>query len=1822
MPGEGRLPAISQLVQVPLVRTVIQMKDTRDPELRQQLIESFVLTGEAELALGAVLSAIARGEGQGFFIQGHYGAGKSHLLAILELILTREETRRALAGKAGAAGAWYENIASLVAVIGQNRYLVAAISLVEHSHHEELEDIVLAALDDVLQTGVGKGLGRKTREDYVNQIRELLTERYPEALEAYLSGEKIDRKELFQPDNLALLTSLLRRLDLPYRLGYRRQEAFAELESLVTAHHLAGVVILIDELSEFLRSKPDSRSFNEDIRFLQFLGEISGRLPLWVVATLQEQIEATGAIPPEAFNKIKDRYPVRLQLTGEHIREIISRRLIRQRPEAQDHVHRLYADLTAAFGQLPFSQEEFCRLYPVHPQTVTFLESLRPLFSRHRGVVDFIHARLAGDPDRQIPALLEAPADTLLAPDLIFDHFRDRIQARPETNLYVRQVFHYFQQEIARLLPEGRDQHIGLRLVKLLILAALGATARPLTVRQLAHLLLQPITRLESALNYEYIGDLLKRLYQDGAYLGYQQGATPLEDAFYIDLQADVQLLVRRRLDYIKKSLFPGDGRVFTGLCRWLTDNRLPLANLVTTPRTPVDVFWQQTRREGLLIFTDLTDLSPAVLEELARQALTTATDFILVLGQAEAGNKQLSHLQETLLPALAGPASRAFLFWLPAAVADDWEFLTSALACQVLMAEYEADSSPTGERVRSYLAAGMEELKSRVQDVFRRAYTGGRLITGDGEELPWPTNPAYEAFKSLLEKLAAAVLSRRYPEHAKIAPRGGVLLAPLLQRVIGEFLAPGEVKGRVDAGLKMALDNFLQPLGLAKKAKDGYILQVASSRNPLVAACLESLKGGPVGLAELGLRLRKGPFGLSEIAFQLLILALLHSGLVAAYSHGRRLNLKQIGPYNFYKIEELGLVEVLPEAFQAVLAGVKLLPVSLRQGPLTHGRQQELWDYLVQFQKDMSTRLNSLGQLLETVASYPALAALPLAAARADLNRVASLVAEIKVSYSPREGLERFLVAYQADPLWEVALERTRKLQHFLEQNLNHFLFIHGYLTSTQLVLPDTPAYQDLRRQKARLIELLNSPDVFYQEEVYQQLATAFTLFQRAYTDAYLAEHRRLRSLERFQPYHALREGEAYRFLTLLSQLKQVAAPDALSLVNQLLAAALARQCPVNPEGQLALQPACSCGLALGEKDELPPPAAIQAAALEGIRAYLLALQDPLYQEKIRGFLAGLESVGKGQEATCLRRLLAVDPQDPELLAKLKPVVNRNTIGLINQALAGQVLVVERNLDDLYDLLANRVLKPEQLLDLVRQWLAGREGEQPDPATHIRVIAASRREIDGVLVAETGVPYQSRENLLYDWFAAGYQELLPLWHRHGEAGLALAVTTAWWLPGHHLEPELVARLCSLPGLAPPATTSLQELAQQVFELRAGPPELAGVLLNAARRALAEEDRLAAYWQALAPGGNPSGPELLAIIGRETLFPAILRRAAGAYLEWLSYQDGSELATALQLLEGITPGVPLQPWEGPEPAAYLEACRLATHLLHSLATLTAATPESFDAPAWEKIYTTHLGGMESLYYHLQHQLATLNLMEAFPLARLETELHQILARYSQAFQEFYNQAGSVPGMTLEQLPVKLERYRQRWRPRALYFIWLDGLRRDASEVMLAELEQAGLIQQEIARGLLWAHLPTVTATQLARLQEAGYNLRFLDASGPDQDLAALARKGNRLAPGQEEVALRLNLVDDKVHASTDDYATFLAELALGFRRRLIPLLVALPEQSLILLAGDHGYAINHNFRSGDKHKKPRYQHGECSPQEVLVPWLLLWKVANRPPGRS
>ena len=89
-----QMPKISDIIEVPSVRTVIELSTVRnsDNENIQELtnlLETFVVTDDIEKNLQIILDRIAnyQNEGMGFFLTGNFGSGKSHFLSVLSILL-------------------------------------------------------------------------------------------------------------------------------------------------------------------------------------------------------------------------------------------------------------------------------------------------------------------------------------------------------------------------------------------------------------------------------------------------------------------------------------------------------------------------------------------------------------------------------------------------------------------------------------------------------------------------------------------------------------------------------------------------------------------------------------------------------------------------------------------------------------------------------------------------------------------------------------------------------------------------------------------------------------------------------------------------------------------------------------------------------------------------------------------------------------------------------------------------------------------------------------------------------------------------------------------------------------------------------------------------------------------------------------------------------------------------------------------------------------------------------------------------------------------------------------------------------------------------------------------------------------------------------------------------------------------------------------------------------------------------------------------------------------------------------------------------------
>jgi energy-coupling factor transporter ATP-binding protein EcfA2 len=80
-------------VDVPEIKTVIQLGDLKDDELRRMIIETFVITAEVLDNLRSIFVSLAGQEGRGVFLKGHFGSGKSHFLSMLSQVLNGPRAR-------------------------------------------------------------------------------------------------------------------------------------------------------------------------------------------------------------------------------------------------------------------------------------------------------------------------------------------------------------------------------------------------------------------------------------------------------------------------------------------------------------------------------------------------------------------------------------------------------------------------------------------------------------------------------------------------------------------------------------------------------------------------------------------------------------------------------------------------------------------------------------------------------------------------------------------------------------------------------------------------------------------------------------------------------------------------------------------------------------------------------------------------------------------------------------------------------------------------------------------------------------------------------------------------------------------------------------------------------------------------------------------------------------------------------------------------------------------------------------------------------------------------------------------------------------------------------------------------------------------------------------------------------------------------------------------------------------------------------------------------------------------------------------------------
>ncbi|HBF43140.1 MAG TPA: hypothetical protein DDW42_05820 [Desulfobacteraceae bacterium] len=1732
MPLKNESLKISDLVEVPDIRTVIQLEDLKIPDLRRMIVDTFVLTQEVVDNLQAILTSLIGDEGRGIFLKGHFGSGKSHFLSMLSLLIKHRSSWDIVLSQAPSLADFQKKFENL-------RFLSIEISLVQHRGSEFLEDIVLRSIFGELE------------DDTVNEF----------------GGTKT------------------------------RHETFSRLKDILKNKGFSGMVLLIDELSEFLRSKSDARAYNEDIRFLQYLGEEASTFPFWVVASLQEWIEETGEIHQDTFNKIKDRYRIRLSLGRAHIEELVSERLIRHKQGAEDSIGEVFDELKSYFPSFPVTKERFIRLYPVHPATSSLLNRLKPLFSEHRGVVDFIHFRLKGDTERHIPSLLDKPAHQLLTPEVIFDHFLDRIRERSETQVYVQRVFETSQDEIPDLFKDPDRKRIALVVIKLLILFAISPSKYKYSVRHLAEMILFEITPMETGINYQFLYDILDRLAKEGSYVRVETHKDPFKNHYYIDLKADIAGIMRRRIRHMASEIFSEDLRLFWKIAAMVDSSYLPLGGWVEAGRQKVSLTWQHTRRYGTLLLRKLDELTTNELEGLSRQWERSEEDFFLLVGTTYDRDEQYRHVKDELLPRIRRHQPGVFLFWIPGAFEEDINWMKEILAAMLIREKIGRESREKTSQIHDFINMFIDKQKDRLTGHFLKCYYHGSLLWNENRvDL---SRFGYLSQEKFLAEFIPPLLERSFPKHSRVQPYMDALPPGILKDMLNDFLSSGVllVEDRSKFGIRDVLDGLLKPMSLIKNKGNQYELRVNPKQNELVRYFFDqTVQRETVPIEEIYWTFRKGEYGLLMPNFELLVLAMLFSGHLVAYKGMKRKGLDELGRSGLKRVTSLGKGEIISDQVLQAVAQNSLIPKKFRDMPVTLASQEELWDDIKSKKAMALEDLETLKSRIEWASPFGAFKNIPFKEILNDISGLKSLWNEVKTSLTSKEGLERFINAALREPFLEKKLKAIEECQGFLV-HAERALFIYQYLTDQRLHIPEKTSYalesyasengikenyirqgyEDLGQVRAGILKYYHETPASIAPHTLEEILERFQVFQESYIKIYIDSHQKTRGGDQFEPYEKLTRSKRYDILRRLDKLEMISVQHNRRTIDQSISSVLLNRCVQSPQDYLQGRPVCSCGFQLGESIRFVPVKDIEKDIDLGIEETLDALKSPAVQEKIIPFLEGLDLVGKKNEAENIRLLLEISCHDKAFLDRLDQILTAQTIQNINEAFRGKVVVVKRDLDRLYQSLVHRKYTLAKTRKILDNWLK-QETISNDTFLHF----LGKEEDD-----PAGWTKEKFKGLLEKRFS----HLVLLQNEVGYNQLIKAMITTYWADQYDIPVQTILEI--FPFLERGAQTENERWKFHLTELaRSIHTEEPGLFESLVSEVEENASFIRQLWSALS-SFSPAE-----IFGRESIFHLVVKEAferllSGKPEKWrleeLVRPTDHELGKNLFFRE-----------QKNEMIKALKTYALFKEKNSALSSPKDSEPNTYSD--WEIQYIKSISPALSLCGELYGQLQRIGTRVPPFIKREKKDVLNRLNEITDNFRKFYRTALPLwekeetrRPIMIRDIPSILSKKRNVPDHRQVYYVLMDGMRWDLWERIKSDFfgKRPNLFRF-VRDGAFWANQPTNTASQLTCFEQA-FRTKHSDLV-------------------YEDLLLKVSGIDEKVHTEKGTLPHLFANVVSYLEIDLLFQLKKLPSRTLLILFSDHGFVENSAFNPQDKYESPRYIHGKDSPFEVIIPWAWVMRL--------
>ncbi|MFQ6098000.1 MAG: DUF6079 family protein, partial [Armatimonadota bacterium] len=939
------------------------------------------------------------------------------------------------------------------------------------------------------------------------------------------------------------------------------------------------------------------------------------------------------------------------------------------------------------------TEEELAASYPLHPLTMRCLEATsEQLWSRARSAIDFVTARVAGDPGRSLPGILDQDYRTLVTPDALFDHFRGSLVHHQRLGPYASEVYDYFVKNVASVVESRAG--LALRTVKTLII--LRAANLEATVRELAECVMLSEPRGEES-DEDTMLRVLEALATRGNYVQAKRAEGTPDDVYFIDAQPSPADVAQRQVRAVKGALSDDDARIEAYAREAASGDVFPIGRFAE--KGSVEVDWENTRRRVSVVHVNLASLTTSDLVDTATwlRSPDTAEDVQVFIGALFKPDEQLRHWHEITEALDQGRWAHALIAWVPRAPKpSELDRLKDYAAAQML------HRGASGER------AGAADASRDVAALLRDVYCAGVAFTAGRTALePGTLSALKNEWPAVLRRLAALGLDAVFPRFHECAPAARLSGDAEIARLCEDFIFAPEPAADLPAELDTAVRSYLEPLGVVSRGDDGMQLSAVESE---VAGAVEhaitsrdptdrAIRGRPVPVGRILGQMAKSEFGLPAALTRLIIAVLLRCGHIVALDPRQR-PLPAETPLD--RIGYVARAPLLTHNEWRDLAGATR--VILGEGVLAPNlaTQQRIWDRLIGEKRRQSEELVELSADLDRLCKWLGQERGQWSDAYDALEEARAFFACIDPSLPAAEGLRELLagcrqlyVGEPVGPSLRALSQKVNAISKFFERAARELADTYEYVQNASV--PEDKS-SILAPARERLLGFIADGErVVGEWRTFQRLAQAFL---GGYMRAYLAWHQRVHNSPEFQQYDKLRSTPAYRALARLAQL-DLPARIRLEDVERAINEQLAKQC-ANPElkDDIKTRPVCpKCGLSLAAPLGLQSVDELAAFVAEGLADHLATLQRPQTRSALLDHAAGLPN-------DLAQRMKAIAELAPDASpTRVLPMLTDDIILHVKRALSGRA-VHGRQIDDLRKRLSRRTLTKSAIASELRAWL------------------------------------------------------------------------------------------------------------------------------------------------------------------------------------------------------------------------------------------------------------------------------------------------------------------------------------------------------------------------------------------------------------------------------------------------------------------------------------------------------------------------------------